>query len=97
MVDWTGLLTNGLWILGLAVILAAFSHAYWSAHQARVRLRDELSQATFQVLFWSGLTFVCVGVALSGGRWWERVLWGGLAAMAAVQIWQSRRARSFRP
>ena len=91
MVDWLGVATNSVWILGLALVLAVLSYADWSAHMTRQRLREVLGQAAFRVTLWSGLTLFCVGVALSGGRWWERALWGVLAVMAAVEVWRARR------
>ncbi len=89
MIDWAGVATNSLWLLGLAVCLAVLSYADWSAHSANRRLRDVLNQPAFRAMLWSGLTLFCVGVALSGGRWWERILWGVLAIMAAVEVWRA--------
>jgi len=45
-----------------------------------------LGQPAFRAMLWSGLTLFCVGVALSGGRWWGRILWGVLAIMATVEV-----------
>jgi membrane protein implicated in regulation of membrane protease activity len=90
MVDWLGVATNSVWILGLALVLAVLSYADWSAHTTRQRLREVLGQAAFRVALWSGLTLFCAGVAFSGGCWWEGVLWGVLAVMAAVKVWRAR-------
>ena len=94
MIDWMGVATNSLWLLGLAVALAVFSYADWDAQHTRRRRCDVLGQVTFHLLLWSGLTLFCVGVALAmrGGRWWERLLWGVLAVMAAVEVWRAGRA-----
>jgi hypothetical protein len=91
MIDWIGVITNAVWLLGLSVVLAALSYADWSAHRAGRRFRAVAGQPVFHALVWSGLTLFCAGVALAGGRWWERVLWGALAVMAAVDVWQSAR------
>jgi len=90
MVDWLGVATNSLWILGLTLVLAVLSYADWSAHTTRQRIRVVLGQVTFRRSLWIGLTLFCVGVALSGGRWWERALWGVLAVMAAIEVWRAR-------
>ncbi len=96
MIDWIGVITNGTWILGLAIIVATLSYADWLAmlrsRASRARMRDVLGQAAFRIALWSGLTLFCVGVALAGGRWWERILWGVLALMSAVEVWQAGRA-----
>ena len=91
MVEWLGVATNSVWILGLALVLAVLSYADWSAHTTRQRLREVLGRAAFRVALWSGLTCFCAGVALSGGRWWERILWGVLAVMALAEVWRARR------
>ncbi len=95
MIDWVGLITNSLWILGLAVVLSVLSAGYWSVGSStgsKQRLRDVLRQPSFQMGLWIGLTLFCAGVALSGGRWWARVLWGVLAFIAAFEVWGARRA-----
>jgi hypothetical protein len=96
MIDWMGLTTNGIWILGLAIIVATLSYADWLAmlrsRTSRARMRDVLGQAAFRIALWSGLTLFCVGVALAGGRGWERILWGVLAVMSVVEVWQAGRA-----
>ena len=92
MIDWVGVATNSLWLLGLAVCLSVLSYADWSVQSANLRLRDVMGQPGFHLAVWSGLTLFCIGVALSGGRWWERILWSALAIMSAVEVWQAGRA-----
>jgi hypothetical protein len=91
MIDWVGVATNSLWLLGLAVCLAVISYADWNAHSDHRRLYDVLQQPTFRLPLWSGLTLFCTGVALSGGRWWERALWGVLTVMATAEVWRAGR------
>jgi len=92
MIDWIGVATNSLWLLGLAVCLATLSYADWRARRASLRLRQVMEQPAFRLALWSGLAIFCVGVALAGGRWWERTLWGVLAVMSAVEVGQAGRA-----
>jgi len=94
MIDWIGVATNSLWIMGLAVCLAALSFADYDAHHTGRKLRQVLASSGYSLALWSGLALFCAGVALSGGRWWERGLWGVLALMAAVEVWRARRALS---
>ncbi len=94
MIDWIGVATNSVWVLGLAIDLAVLSYADWKTHLARRRLRDILDQATIRFPLWIGLTLFCLGVTLSGGRWWERLLWGLLTLMALIEAWRAGRARS---
>jgi len=85
--DWAGLAFNGLWVLGAAVILAAFSLACYEAHRQGERLRVRLAAPGFQLSLLVGLALISLGVALIGPRWWERVLWGVLCAMSTWQLW----------
>jgi hypothetical protein len=94
MIDWMGVAANSLWLLGLAILLAILSYADWQAHQAGRRLREVLSRPALQFALWSGLTLFCIGAATSGGRWWERILWGALAVMAALKAWRAAPVRS---
>ena len=87
MVDWASLAFNGLWVLGAAVILAAFSLSRYEAQRRGERLRMRLVVPGFQLPLLAGLVLISLGVALIGPRWWERVLWGVLCAMSTWQLW----------
>ena len=87
MVEWTSLAFNGLWVLGAAVILAAFSLARYEAHRRGQRLRVRLAAPGFQLWLLVGLVFISLGVALIGPRWWQRVVWGAFCAISAWQLW----------
>ncbi len=87
MIDWAGLIFNGLWVLGAAVILAALSLASFEAQRRGERLRVRLAASGFQAGCFVGLGLISLGLALIGPRWWERVLWGLLCAMSVWQLW----------
>ncbi len=92
MIDWLGVLTNGLWIVGLAALLATVSYyEYIASQQGKPR---HIVFGAPRVVFYLSLamTLFCLGVALSGGRWWERIAWGILALLFAWQAWQKYRA-----
>jgi multisubunit Na+/H+ antiporter MnhB subunit len=86
-IDWAGLALNGLWVLGAAVILAAFSFACYEARRRSERLRVRLAAPGFQSWLSVGLVLISLGMALIGPRWWERALWGVLCAMSVWQLW----------
>ena len=86
MIDVWGVAASSLWILGLAVFLALLSWAHWVASTEGGRLRVVLGQPWAQRVLGSGLVLFCTGLASTGRRWWERVLWGLLAILFAVQI-----------
>jgi VanZ family protein len=88
MIDWYGVLRNALWIMGLAVALAAFSYTEWRRHLPRPKqsLRHALGGAGFQAAFSLGMVLFCAGLALGSDRWWEIAAWAVLGALFA---WQS--------
>ncbi len=92
MIDWWALFVNSLWILGLAVILSAFSYADWQAHRRGGSLRQVLARPGFGVSFSMGAVLFCLGLLLSGRSALERVAWAVLAVLSAAQAWQSWRA-----
>ena len=87
MIDIWGVVANSLWILGLAVLLAVFSWARWIAHTKQSRLRTALKRPSIQTALDVGLFIFCTGLAATGRTWWERALWGLLAAAWIVQAW----------
>lgn len=101
MIDWYGVFHNTLWIVGLAIALAAFSYTEWWRHlqSPRRSLRQALSDAGFQAAFGLGLTLFCAGLALGSDRWWQIAAWamlGLLFAWQSVNAWRAlrRAARS---
>jgi multisubunit Na+/H+ antiporter MnhB subunit len=87
MINWAGLIFNGLWVLGAAVILAALSFSHYEAQRRGERLRARLAAPDFQVGCSVGLVLIILGLALIGPRWWEHVLWGLLCALSGWQLW----------
>ena len=90
------LFTNALWIIGLAVILAAFSYGDWLAHERGVSSRRVLGSLTFQVPFSGGMVLVCLGLVLSGRTGWERAVWALWTLFFAWQGWAMVRSRQDR-
>ncbi len=92
-IDWLNVFFNAIWILGLAVILAAFSINDWLAHTKRIKLRRQLETAAFQTPLTGGLMLVSLSLALLADVWWERALWGVFVVLFAVQ-WYFDRPRA---
>ena len=66
---------NGLWILGLAVLLAGFSYHYWLAHQENRRLVEQLQGSAFRQVFWLGLALIGAGLVGTSDETWELIVW----------------------
>ena len=87
MIDIWGILANGLWILGLAVLLAALSWAHWAASTGRVRFRAVLCWPWLRRVVSLGLVLFCLGLMMTGRTWWERALWVALTVAWMAQAW----------
>ena len=93
MIDWLGVATNGMWMLGLTGMLAALSYFEYFAKAHGQPVRQLLNARVFvQPFSWAAAVF-CAGVAASGGSWWQRLIWAVLAVLFGVRAWQAREPR----
>ena len=75
MLDFGMIIRNGLWILGLAVLLAVWSYARYSAIRQGVRTRQMMSEFRYAFPADIGLLLFVAGMALTEPRSWARILW----------------------
>ena len=75
MIDIQSIILNGLWILGLSVILATWSYARYTAHRDRIKTRAKLNELKYALILDGGLVLFIAGMAGTENRWWARVLW----------------------
>ena len=87
MIDWLNAFYNALWILGLAIILAAFSYADWRARLGGQKLRQRLNAAPFQLPLSLGLLLLSLSLLLLAHTWWERVIWLVFGGLFLFQGW----------
>lgn len=86
MIDWAGVLANALWVLGLAVVLAVASHAFYRAQTAGATFRMVLTRPRFAAVAFSGLALTTAGLALtSAGSIWEALVLWVLAVLCSAQ------------
>ena len=92
MIDVRFVIAHGLWILGAAVALAAFSYYQWLAGERRMPLRQMLRAARgWKVSIAGAVVLVASGFLLmEGTRWWERGLWVVVWGGAALDLWRGR-------
>ncbi len=86
MINWQSVILNSFWILGLSILLAAFSYHYWLAGQEHRQLRLQMSEPGFLKSAWLGL--ICIGIGLTGTSQeiWEMILWGVLTLIAVISF-----------
>ena len=92
-IDWLNVFFNAIWIVGLAIILAAFSYNDWLAHVNGVKLRQQLGTPAFQTPLTLGLMMVSASLALLADVWWHRLLWWAFVVLFALQWWWDRKIR----
>ena len=87
MIDWWFVGVNALWILGLSIILAAFSYHNWLRRETGQRWKEAFARPWWRIPFSLGMLLFCLGLGLGRGiAWWERALWGVLAVSFAWQL-----------
>ena len=90
LIDWWNVFFNSLWILGLAIVLAAFSYHDWLARETGRRWREVFKEPSWKLWFAVGMFLTCAGFGLGvAARWWERGLW---ALFAGSFGWQTVQA-----
>ena len=94
MIDVRFVIAHSLWIIGAAVVLAAFSYYDWLAREQRRPLRHVLrAQRGWKVSMAGGVLLVASGFLLmESARWWERALWLLVWAGTAFDLWRLRSA-----
>jgi hypothetical protein len=75
MIDWGSVLTNSLWIGGLAATLALLSYADWQASAAGRGSKAALCQALSSPGLAFSLALVCLGGGLCINLGWQRAAW----------------------
>jgi hypothetical protein len=91
MIDWYLVGFGALWILGLGLVTASLSFAYYLASQQKQRFRQALEIPSCRIMISLGLVFFCLGLAGGVSAVWERLLWAVLALMFALQTWLARK------
>lgn len=84
---------NSLWILGLAILLAAFSYHYDLAQRQRRPLRRQLSEPSFGIVGWLATILIAAGLAATSTRLWETVIWilfALISVVNAITAWRTR-------
>jgi hypothetical protein len=88
VIDWPPVALNVLWIIGCAVILAAFSYANWMAHMHGVSTRHLLRAPSFQLPFLIGMGLISLGLFVLSRSWLERLLWGVCIIFFVLRLWE---------
>jgi putative inorganic carbon (HCO3(-)) transporter len=86
LVDWLWVAENGLWVFGLAIMLAALSWAGWQAERSRIALRAVLASSRAGLWVDSGVILIAASLASSARTALERVIWVVFTIVFAVRV-----------
>ncbi len=90
VINWGSVIFNALWILGSAIILAAFSFEYGQINP-ETTFKHRLNEKPFLKSFWLGMVFINIGLAGTSQTNWERILWGAFTLVAFYTFIQSNK------
>ncbi|MDO9087387.1 MAG: hypothetical protein Q7U53_14355, partial [Anaerolineaceae bacterium] len=91
-INWNSLISNTIWILALAWLLAVLSMAYWSAQTNNRKLIAELDRPERQMQLNLGGMLFCVGLALVSEQLWQMLILIALGILFLVQLVFAARA-----
>jgi len=91
LIDWPAVVRNALWIVGLSIVLAAWSYLSWLAARRGVRVWRAIDWPMFAAPASAGLALFAASLAWGATRAWERILWIFLAAAFLAQMVQALR------
>ncbi|MGC9356805.1 MAG: hypothetical protein ACP5GX_03015 [Anaerolineae bacterium] len=75
MIDGWGVLSNALWIVGLSILLASWSMAYYKSRRSEQRVGEIFRREDYAWATTVGFVLFCAGLAATESRIWARVLW----------------------
>jgi H+/Cl- antiporter ClcA len=88
VINWSSVLINSFWIVGLAILLAAFSYHYWQATSTNQKLKAQLNRPGFLRPFWVSLILISIGLAGTSTTWWETTIWAIFTGLNAINLMQ---------
>jgi hypothetical protein len=92
LINWNSLISNTIWILALAWLLAVLSMSLWSARENNRKLSAELDRPNRQMQLNLGGMLFCVGLALVSEQLWQIIILIALGIMFLVQLVLAARA-----
>ena len=85
MINWWDVGSNALWIIGLAMLLAAYSYHRYDVAQRSEYARHGWGQNKPGFVSRLGLLFLSVGLGATSDSWLARGMWGILAFGVVLQ------------
>lgn len=86
LINWNSLISNTIWILALAWLLAVLSMSIWSARENDRKLSAELDRPNRQMQLNLGGMLFCVGLALVSEELWQMIILIALGVLFLIQL-----------
>lgn len=93
MIDWLLVFYHTIWMLGLALLLTAFSWTHWQTERAGKSLGQGLNEPAYRLASSAALLLLALGLALSVESPWLKIGWVTLLALAlgaGIAAWRNR-------
>jgi hypothetical protein len=93
MITWLGLVQHVLWIIGLAILLATFSLAHWTAALQNKSFRQCLWQPVYRLTITAGILAFALGLMFLAEALWLRIAWMGVIVVSlgeGISAWRDR-------
>jgi putative Mn2+ efflux pump MntP len=84
VITWLGLVQHVLWIIGLAILLATFSLAHWTATLQKRGLRQCLWRPAYRLAIAAGIIAFALGLMFlaPSEALWLKIAWMGVIALS---------------
>lgn len=89
MVDWAYLLSNSVWLVGLAMLLAGVSLADYARANRPLSLKEAWHFVADNGWVRLGGLLFCAGLGLSSDAWWLKGLWALLSLNIIYEWWRA--------
>lgn len=96
MIDWGNVLANSIWLVGLALVLAAVSFESYLARVTGLPFKQLWTAFTYSASTRSGALLFCTGMALTAVSWVEKGVWA-LLDLYIAYTWARGRGRHLAP
>ncbi|MEA4907701.1 MAG: hypothetical protein GYA17_08550 [Chloroflexi bacterium] len=98
MIDWLSLFFNALWIVGLALLLAAGSYAVYDRHspgpdEQPAQPGTPVNHAVYRGMLMAGGILFCLGMASLSDVLWQRLAWVALGLGCVLQFGRRERQK----
>jgi hypothetical protein len=93
MIEWSSVLFNSLWIIGLSLSLSALGLGYYAASVDGCRFALVMARPAYQLAIHTGAILFCLGLLGSTSSIWERVAWIVLTALFVLKAVGDRKKK----